>query len=87
MNRWYKLRTETVVGLGGLALAWQAASYFFPPYLFPPIPEIVQKFFAIFIDQESLANAGATAARRRGTVRRISSPPKDILLGFFRGDA
>ena len=63
MNRWYKLRKETVIGLGGLVLAWQLASYFFPPYLFPPVVAIAEKFFAIFVDRESLANAGATAAR------------------------
>ncbi len=63
MNPWYQLRKETVIALGGLLLAWQIASYFFPPYLFPPVPAIAQKFLAIFTDQESLANAGATAAR------------------------
>lgn len=63
MNPWYKLRKETVISLGGLVLAWQIASYFFPPYLFPPVPAIAHKFFAILIDRESLANAGATAAR------------------------
>ncbi len=63
MSAWYKPRTETVVALGGLVLVWQFASYFFPPFLFPPVPAIAQKFFAIFIDAESLANAGATAGR------------------------
>ena len=63
MNRWYTLRTETLIGLGGVVLAWQIASYFFPPYLFPPVPAIAQKFLAIFVDPESLANSGATAAR------------------------
>ncbi len=59
----YRPRAETLVALGGLALVWQIASYFFPPYLFPPLPAIAQKFFAIFVDAESLANAGATAGR------------------------
>lgn len=63
MNPWYRLRKETVIGLGALGLAWQIASYFFPVYLFPPVPAIAEKFLAIFLDQESLANAGATATR------------------------
>ena len=63
MNPWYKLRRETVISLGGLALAWQIASYFFPPYLFPSVPAIVHKFVAILLSEESLANAGATAGR------------------------
>jgi ABC-type nitrate/sulfonate/bicarbonate transport system permease component len=63
MNRWYKPRTETLIGLGGVVLGWQIASYFFPPYLFPPVPAIAEKFLGIFVDRASLANAGATAAR------------------------
>ena len=63
MNPWYKLRRETVIALGALVVCWQFASYFFPPYLFPPVPAIGDKFLAIFLDSESLANAGATAAR------------------------
>ena len=63
MNRWYKPRAETLIGLGGVVLVWQIASNFFPPYLFPPVPAIAQKFLAIFADRASLANAGATAAR------------------------
>ena len=63
MNPWYQLRRETVIGLGGLVIVWQIASYFFPVYLFPPVPAIAGKFLDIFLDQESLANAGATAAR------------------------
>jgi len=63
MKPWYQLRKETVLGLGALVLVWQIASYFFPVYLFPPVPAIAEKFLEIFLDQESLANAGATAAR------------------------
>jgi ABC-type nitrate/sulfonate/bicarbonate transport system permease component len=63
MTRWYKPRPETLIALGGVALAWQLASYFFPPYLFPPVPAIAEKFLGIFVDRASLANAGATAAR------------------------
>ncbi|MBK5105587.1 MAG: ABC transporter permease subunit [Burkholderiales bacterium] len=63
MKPWYQLRKETVIGLGGLVLVWQFASYFFPVYLFPPVPAIAGKFLDIFLDQESLANAGATAGR------------------------
>jgi len=63
MTRWYKPRAETLIALGGVVLAWQLASYFFPPYLFPPVPAIAEKFLGIFVDRASLANAGATAAR------------------------
>ncbi|MEK7436684.1 MAG: ABC transporter permease subunit [Pseudomonadota bacterium] len=63
MNPWYRLRKETVIALGALVLVWQFASYFFPVYLFPPVPAIAEKFLDIFLNQESLANAGATAGR------------------------
>ena len=63
MKPWYQLRKETVLGLGALVLVWQIASYFFPVYLFPPVPAIAGKFLEIFLDQDSLANAGATAGR------------------------
>lgn len=63
MSPWYRLRRETVIGLGGLIVVWQFASYFFPVYLFPPVPAIADKFLDIFLDQESLGNAAATAGR------------------------
>jgi len=37
-----------VVAIAGLAVAWQIASYFFPSFLFPPVPAIAERFVEIF---------------------------------------
>ena len=46
-----------------MVLAWQIASSFFPAYLFPPVQAVAEKFLAIFLDRDSLADAFATAGR------------------------
>ena len=54
---------EGAVALGGLAFAWQAASYFFPPFLFPSVPAIAARFTAILLSWSTLHDAAATAIR------------------------
>jgi ABC-type nitrate/sulfonate/bicarbonate transport system permease component len=56
-------RYEGIVAFVGLAVAWQAASYFFPDYLFPPIPAIAARFFEIFASLGTTLDALATAGR------------------------
>ncbi len=58
-----KLRYESVVALAGLAAAWQIVSLFVPHYLFPSIPEIAERLFAIFTSTKTIADALATSAR------------------------
>jgi NitT/TauT family transport system permease protein len=54
---------EGVVALVGLAVAWQIASYFFPPFLFPPVPAIAAHVVDIFLSGKTLLDALATAGR------------------------
>ena len=58
-----EIRIEGVVAIVGLAIAWQIASYFFPAFLFPPLPAIATEFFDIFATSGPLYDAGATFAR------------------------
>jgi ABC-type nitrate/sulfonate/bicarbonate transport system permease component len=46
-----------------LLAAWQAASYFFPHYLFPPVQTILWRTVQIFIDMPLLVEVLATAGR------------------------
>ena len=46
-----------------IALAWQIASLFFPPYLFPPVPDIVTRTIAILFSWPLLSEVLVTAAR------------------------
>jgi ABC-type nitrate/sulfonate/bicarbonate transport system permease component len=54
---------EGFVALAGLALVWQIASFFIPHFLFPSVPEIAARLFAIFTSWNSVADALATSAR------------------------
>ncbi|MDB5411583.1 MAG: transporter permease [Rhodospirillales bacterium] len=54
---------EGVVALVGLAVAWQIASYFFPPFLFPPVPAIAAHVLDIFLSGKTLLDVMATALR------------------------
>jgi NitT/TauT family transport system permease protein len=56
-------KLEGVVAIAGLALAWQIASYFFPSFLFPPIPAIAERFFEIFSSLDTTLDAFATGGR------------------------
>jgi ABC-type nitrate/sulfonate/bicarbonate transport system permease component len=56
-------RTDTAVALIGLLLVWQASSWFFPPYLFPPLTDIALRFLGILQSWDELSNALSTTAR------------------------
>ena len=66
MWRSLSVNKETVFAMAGLAIAWQIASTLFPPYLFPSVPAIVERFFDIFGSGSLLLDALATAARILG---------------------
>lgn len=57
------IRVEGVVALVGLAIIWQIASYFFPVFLFPPLPAIAIHVVDIFTQSAPLYEATATFAR------------------------
>src|SRR5262245_39201112 len=63
MLRHFHVSRETLLAMAGLALAWQLASYFFPPYLFPSIAAIATAFAKIFASMPLLLDAAATALR------------------------
>jgi ABC-type nitrate/sulfonate/bicarbonate transport system permease component len=46
-----------------IAGAWQVASLFFPPYLFPPVPDIVTRTLAIVFSWPLLSEVLVTALR------------------------
>jgi NitT/TauT family transport system permease protein len=46
-----------------ILIAWQIASYFFPHYLFPSVPEVVERAIAIFYNGSLLLEVLVTAAR------------------------
>jgi NitT/TauT family transport system permease protein len=62
-SRWSRLKPEGIVAVAGLALAWQIASYFFPPFLFPSLPAIATQFFHIFTAWSTTLDAIETAGR------------------------
>ncbi len=57
------IRIEGVVAIVGLAVVWQIASYFFPAFLFPPLPAIGRHVFDIFAESGPLLEAASTFAR------------------------
>jgi ABC-type nitrate/sulfonate/bicarbonate transport system permease component len=63
MLRHLTLRREALYAMLGLAAAWQIASHFFPPYLFPPLQAIGAALAKIVASWDLLADAGATALR------------------------
>ncbi len=54
---------EGFVALAGLAFIWQIVSFFVPHFLFPSVPEIAARLFAIFTAWNSVSDALATSAR------------------------
>src|SRR5690606_29936988 len=46
-----------------LVAAWQIASYFFPHYLFPPVPEVIARTLEILFNSDLLLEVLGTAAR------------------------
>jgi ABC-type nitrate/sulfonate/bicarbonate transport system permease component len=61
-RRW-PFKLEGTVALLGLAVAWQIASYFFPPFLFPPLQTLAEHTIEIFASWKSISDALSTAAR------------------------
>lgn len=56
-------RGDTVVAMVGLLAVWQASSWFFPAYLFPPVPDIALRFLDILRSWTDLSNALSTTGR------------------------
>jgi NitT/TauT family transport system permease protein len=54
---------QAAASIGLLAIAWQIASFFFPPFLFPSIPDIVNRTIQIFSSGPLLFEVIATALR------------------------
>lgn len=65
MSRNPRLRRalQAAVSTIGLMAVWQILSYFFPHYLFPPVPDILWRTLKIFIDIPLLIEVLATALR------------------------
>jgi ABC-type nitrate/sulfonate/bicarbonate transport system permease component len=54
---------QAAVSMLVLAAAWQGLSYFFPPYLFPPVPEIVARTIEVLVTGSLLVDVLLTAGR------------------------
>ena len=46
-----------------ILVAWQLAAQFFPPYLFPPVPDIAKRTLDIFVSGPLLMEVLVTALR------------------------
>jgi NitT/TauT family transport system permease protein len=62
-NRRFVRALQATVSIGLLAAAWQVASFFFPPFLFPSIVDIVNRTIEILISGPLLFDVIMTAAR------------------------
>ncbi len=54
---------QAVAGMLVLAAAWQILSMIFPPFLFPPVPEVITRTIEVLITGSLLADVLITAAR------------------------
>jgi NitT/TauT family transport system permease protein len=63
MLRHFSVSRETIFAMAGLAVAWQLASFLFPPFLFPPLGAIAEAFGKIFASPALIMDAAATSAR------------------------
>jgi len=54
---------QAIISIGVLGGAWQIASLFFPPFLFPSIPAIVTRTMEIFLSRPLLFDVLVTAGR------------------------
>ena len=59
LTRLLQATVSTLVMVG----LWQIASLYFPPYLFPPVPDIVSRTVGILLSWPLLAEVLVTAAR------------------------
>lgn len=58
-----EVNVEGAIALLGVAIAWQIASYFSPPILFPPLQKIVAAIVEIFRSPAALQAIGITYVR------------------------
>ena len=63
LKRRFVRALQATISIGLLALAWEIASLFFPPFLFPSIPDIVGRTVEIFLSGPLLFDVLITAAR------------------------
>jgi ABC-type nitrate/sulfonate/bicarbonate transport system permease component len=54
---------QAAVSMLALAAAWQILSFFFPPFLFPPVPAIISRTIEILVTGSLLADVLLTAGR------------------------
>lgn len=54
---------QAVASMTVLAAAWQILSIVFPPFLFPPVPEVVSRTIEVLITGDLLMDVLVTAAR------------------------
>ena len=54
---------QAAAGMTVLAACWQILSMVFPPFLFPPVPEIIERTIEILITGDLLIDVLLTAAR------------------------
>jgi len=58
-----KRAVQAAVSLLGLAAIWQLASYFFPPFLFPPVNAIAKYVWEILTSWTLFVDVLMTSAR------------------------
>jgi NitT/TauT family transport system permease protein len=63
MNPRFARALHATISIGLLAAAWQIASLFFPPFLFPSIPSIAERTLEIFLSGPLLYDVIVTALR------------------------
>jgi ABC-type nitrate/sulfonate/bicarbonate transport system permease component len=68
LTRLLQATASTLVMVG----LWQIASMFFPPYLFPPVPDIVSRTVGILLSWPLLAEVLITEPR--ASLRDCSGP-------------
>src|SRR3546814_7651761 len=56
-----------------LAVLWEVASWFFPPFLFPPLGSIARIYAEIVTTWADFANAGATGLRSEEHTSELQS--------------
>ena len=54
---------QAAAGMMVLAAVWQILSMLFPPYLFPPVPEIIARTFDVLVTGSLLIDVLHTAGR------------------------
>jgi NitT/TauT family transport system permease protein len=64
MTNWRAVRVlQAVAGMVVLAAGWQILSMVFPPFLFPPVPEIIKRTVEVLVTGSLLIDVLLTAGR------------------------